>query len=200
MFRRTKKAAGQRPEPLQLVLTLGISLLIIVLAVGLSNAFVVRSYSVVGSSMEPTLSSGDFVLVNKLPKSWAALTGQTFTPTRGSLLVFKNPFYRINSSEEFIVKRVIGLPSDHVVIEDGHITIFNTEHPHGFNPDQDLNGPQQPTSGNVDRVVPDGELFVAGDNRIGSYSHDSRNGMSTVPLREIEGVVILRAFPNPRGF
>lgn len=146
--------------------------------------------------MEPTLRSGDVVLTNKIPYTLGSFTGKPHTPSRGSLVVFKNPFYNQEDPDMFIVKRVVGLPGDHVVIRDGRITIFPAGvTPFGFNPDAGIDGPQNPTSGTVDLTVPDNELFVVGDNRDGQNSLDSRNGMSTVPLREVKGTVVMRLWP-----
>jgi signal peptidase I len=152
--------------------------------------------------MEPTLHSGDVVLTSKITTSWSQLTGQQYTPNRGTLVVFKNPFYNQGNPDMFIVKRVIGLPGDRVAVRNGRITVYPGNGAASINPDEGVDGPQSPTSGSVDRVVPDGELFVAGDNRLDENSLDSRNGMSTVPLREIQGTVLLRFWPlqNIRGF
>jgi signal peptidase I len=170
----------------------------LVAAIGIVT-FVGRSYSVHGISMEPTLHSGDIVFTNKLGRTIAQLTGKPFTPPRDALIVFNNPFYNQGDPHMFIVKRVIGLPGDRVMVRDGRITIYPDNNTNkGFNPDDHLTGPQSPTSGNVDRIVPDGEVFVAGDNRLGNNSLDSRNGMSTVPIGEIQGIVVLRLWPLNR--
>ena len=178
--------------------------LIAAIIIGLLLAtFVARSFSVDGISMEPTLRTGDVVLTNKLGRSWSDMTHQPFTPKRGQLIVFKNPFYNQGDPNLFIVKRVIGVAGDHVVVRDGRITVYSAADPtNGFNPDTGVEGPQSPTSGNVDRTVPDGELFVAGDNRLGKNSLDSRNGMSTVPTTEVQGTVLVRFWPlnEFRGF
>ena len=47
-------------------------------------------------------------------------------------------------------------------------------------------------------IVPKGEIFVSGDNREGSNSYDSRNGLGTVPYCRIIGTVNLRIFPLNR--
>jgi signal peptidase I len=166
----------------------------IVLAIFMVN-FVARSYSVHGISMEPTLRSGDVVLTSKIATTWSKTTGQQYTPSRGALVVFKNPFYNQGDPDMFIVKRVIGLPGDRVVVSNGRITVYPGNSNATLNPDDGVDGPQSPTSGSVDRVVPDGELFVAGDNRLEKNSLDSRNGMSTVPVREVEGTVVIRFWP-----
>jgi signal peptidase I len=165
-----------------------------IFAIGLVS-WVARSYTVHGISMEPTLHSGDVILTNKVGPTIANITGKPFVPARNSLVVFTNPFYNQGDPDMFIVKRVVGLPGDRVVVHDGRITVYNSDHSSGFNPDDGVTGPQGSTSGNVDRTVPDGELFVAGDNRIGKNSLDSRNGMSTVPLRDVQGVVVWRFWP-----
>ncbi len=172
--------------------------LLIAVAVGLAVAsFVARSYVVFGPSMEPALRPGDHILVNKLGRSVSWLTGHSYVPKRGELVVFRNPFYSQGNPDEFVVKRVIGLPGDRVEVHGGRITISPTKTPtpFSFNPDSGITGPQQPTSGTVDRIVPDDELFMVGDNRLGQNSLDSRNGMSTIPVRQLEGNVVVRLWP-----
>ncbi len=162
----------------------------------LINTFVFRSFSVIGPSMEKTLYTGDRLIVNRLPVTWAQLQNKTYVPERGQIIVFKNPQYSIGMSDEFIVKRVIGLPGERVLLKDGSYTVFNAAHPNGFNPDDANHGePGSPTSGAIDEVVPDGELFVSGDHRQGSYSLDSRNGLGTIPLYDVVGPVSLRIYP-----
>ncbi|HEX6462114.1 MAG TPA: signal peptidase I [Candidatus Saccharimonadales bacterium] len=168
----------------------------------LINTFVFQTYTVNGASMEDTLHTGDHVFVNKLPETAALISGKAHIPERGQIIIFKNPLPELRREEEFIVKRVVGLPGERVVVENGKITIFNTEHPTGFDPDTTYSGPRYPTEGNVDITVPEKELFVAGDNRLGRHSFDSRNGLSTIPLSLLQGHVTARFFPfnQLRGF
>lgn len=169
----------------------------------LINTFVFRSFSVVGPSMEKTLYTNDRLIVNRLPVTWAQLQNKSYIPERGQVIVFKNPRYSAGMSDEYIVKRVIAFPGEQVKIVDGHYMVYNDEFPAGFNPDDTNNGePGSPTSGSVDQVVPDGELFVGGDHREGNFSLDSRNGLGTVPFYDVVGPVAARIFPfdKLRGF
>lgn len=146
--------------------------------------------------MEKTLYTGDRLIVNRLPVTWAQLQNKPYVPERGQIIVFKNPLYNGNTVDEFIVKRVIGFPGERVVLKDGHYTVYNQDHPTGFNPDDANHGePGSPTTGEVDTTVPEGTLFVSGDHRQGGYSFDSRNGLGTIPYYDIIGPVGVRIFP-----
>jgi signal peptidase I len=163
------------------------------------NTFIFRSFSVVGPSMEKTMYTGDRLIVDRLPITWSQLQNKTWLPNRGQIIVFKNPRYTSGLGDEFIVKRVIGLPGERVALIDGKYIVYNSEFPKGFNPDESSNGePGSPTSGSADIIVPKGELFVSGDHRQGNFSYDSRNGeegLGTIPLYDVIGPVNMRVFP-----
>ncbi len=170
--------------------------LAVILGTVLINTYVFRSFNVEGPSMEKTLYTGDRLIVNRLPVTWAQLRNEPYIPPRGDIIVFKNPQYTAGNPDEYIVKRVIAFAGERVVLKDGHYTVYNKEHPKGFNPDDANHGePGSPTSGSFDGVVPDGTLFVSGDHRQGNYSFDSRNGLGYIPLYDIVGPVGLRIFP-----
>lgn len=180
----------------------------IVMGTMLLNAFVFRSYNVVGSSMENTLHNDDRVIVNRLPVSWSHFMGEEYVPERGQIIVFANgdatgaltceaPKSQV---DQYIIKRVIAFPGERVTVKDGILTVYNDEHPDGFSPDEETrvdenNGPKAYSSGDVDVVVPEGEIFVAGDNREGSHSFDSRSGLGTIPYCRIVGPAVVRIYP-----
>ena len=162
------------------------------------NTFIFRSFNVSGHSMDYTLHDGDRLIVSRLPATIAQLKNTEYTPSRGEIIVFKNPQYVVGSKDEYIVKRVIAFAGERVTVKDGVMTVYNNEHPEGFNPDtatKEFGTPRSPTSGSVDTVVATNTIFVSGDNRIGNNSNDSRSGLGQIPLYDIVGPVKLRVWP-----
>lgn len=160
-------------------------------------AFVFRSYQVEGASMETTLHNTDKLIIWKVPRSWASLTHNDYIPNRGDVIVFtQNGLSQFGQEDsKQLIKRVIGLPGDRVTISDGKFTIYNKQHPDGFNPDTSLSyGKDIPTtSGTVTNVtLGKHQLFVSGDNR--SNSLDSRT-FGPINADQIVGKLILRVFP-----
>jgi signal peptidase I len=176
---------------------IGIIVFIICVLIGtlVINTFIFRSFNVLGPSMETTMYTGDRLIVNRLPVTWANLQNKDYIPERGEVIVFKNPQFNPGTGDEFIVKRTIAFPGERVVVHDGVLTVFNDENPEGFQPDKEWEGPGSPTSGEVDTVVPEGTIFVAGDHRQGDYSYDSRSGLGTIPFYDIIGPVGMRIYP-----
>ncbi|HUI88348.1 MAG TPA: signal peptidase I [Anaerolineales bacterium] len=128
-----------------------------------------------GFSMLPTLHDGEFVLVNKL----AYHVGQ---PTRGDIIVFQST----TQQNLDLIKRVIGLSGDHVVIGSGKVSVNG----------QTLSEPYIAAAPNYsgDWNVPDGYLFVLGDNR--NDSSDS-HAWGFLPLQNVIGKALLIYWPPP---
>lgn len=126
-----------------------------------------------GFSMRPTLQDGEYILVNKL----AYKTGE---PQRGDIVVFVFP---VNPQED-LIKRVIGLPGETVSIYNGIVSVDGAP----------LTEPYiaSPPTYDGDWIVPEGQLFVLGDNR-----NDSRDSHSwgLLPIENVIGRAVLIYWP-----
>lgn len=186
------------------ILNLVIFIGLVILGTTIINNFIFRTYNVQGPSMENTLHTSDRLIVNRIPVTISRLQNKQYTPERCQIIVFKNPRYSIMQRDEFIVKRVVAFGGEKVTLIDGKYTVTNTEHPEGFNPDNCAHSePKNDTNGKLENLeVPSNELFVSGDNRLGNFSYDSRNGLGTIPLDDVIGPVSIRIFPfdKIRGF
>jgi signal peptidase I len=135
---------------------------------------VIRNFRVVGTSMVDNLHDGQYLIIDKL--SYNGFIVNSFGlggPNRGDVVVFEPP----NRPGEDYVKRVIGLPGETVEIKRGQVFINN----------KPLDEPFLPRTGTYSmspRVVPEGEVFVLGDNR--NNSNDSHN-WGTLPIENIVG-------------
>lgn len=108
-----------------------------------------------GYSMEPTLENGEFVIVNKLAYSFGR-------PRHGDVVVFRYP---LDPQQEYI-KRVVGVGGDRIHVSNGQVFV-NGEmlvEPYIFDP---------PDYHISEVLVPEGSLYVMGDNR--NNSSDSHN-------------------------
>lgn len=149
--------------------------------------------------MEKTLQDGDRLIVNRLPITASQIQNKQYVPDRGQIIVFKNPRYTDGAADEYLVKRVVAFAGERVKVANGIVTVFNSEHQDGYQPDtqwqKNGKGPQSPSSGEIDITVPDGTIFVSGDNRIGGNSYDSRTGLGAIPLFDVIGPVAFRIWP-----
>ncbi len=134
---------------------------------------VVARVRVENISMEPTLNPGEFILVNKLAVKLNDVN-------RGDIIVFHFPQ---NPKEDYI-KRVIGLPGDSIVIRANNVYVNN----------QEITEPYvaaEPAY-NGSWVVPEGNLFVLGDNR--NQSSDSHS-WGYVPMNLVVGKALVIYWP-----
>ncbi len=134
---------------------------------------VVARVRVENISMEPTLNPGEFILVNKLAVKLNDVN-------RGDIIVFHFPQ---NPKEDYI-KRVIGLPGDSIVIRSNNVYVNN----------QEITEPYiaaEPAY-NGSWIVPEGNLFVLGDNR--NQSSDSHS-WGYVPMNLVVGKALVIYWP-----
>ena len=206
------EAIGRRSRWRPVLETVLIILIALVIS-ALVRAFLLQAFYVPSASMESTLIPSDRIVASKITTS---ISG----PQRGEIMVFRDPggwlpetspgetgwrgtlrsaltFIGLlpSDSGHDLVKRVIGLPGDRVACCDSAGRIV-------------LNGvPLEETyvSGPTDQVrfditVPDGQMFVMGDNR--GNSRDSRYHLETsaggVPINNAVGRAVLRVWPLER--
>jgi signal peptidase I len=172
-------------------------ILAVVIGAWMINMFVFRSFNVSGPSMEDTLHTNDRLIVNRLPVTWDSIRGRSYVPNRGDIIVFRNPQFGVNAlHDEYIVKRVIAFPGEYVELTNGRFTVYSDAQKHNpIDVDKEHPGAKYPTEGEVHMEVQEGQIFVAGDNRNGGHSYDSRNGLGTVPFASIIGPVAVRIYP-----
>ena len=156
---------------------------VIVVAVILSFLITrfVKPTIVKGESMLPTLRPNDYLIVN------CSAYKNNRDIKYMDIVVFESEIPLKENKKKDLVKRVIGLPGDHIVVDEGKVYRNDTELDQSFTNDGI-------TDRNTDVVVTDGHIFVMGDNRLNSSdSRDSRVGL--VDMDKIIGKVCMRLFP-----
>lgn len=139
--------------------------------------FIIEPHSVSGSSMVETFHDKDYLFVEKV--------GYLFKkPSRGDVIVFNPPARSGREDGDRFIKRIIGIPGDVIKITGGQ-TYINGE-------PQNESFVLHPSAQPADITLQDGEYFVMGDNRAGSY--DSRS-WGPITADEIQGRVLLRLYP-----
>ncbi len=147
------------------------TLLLTVVIFVLVNTFTGR-FRIDGSSMEPNLHDGEYVIVNRA-------VYHLHSPQRGDIVVFRR-----DGGREFI-KRVIGLPGDVVQVQGGRVIVNGVplDEPYIAQPNAYTMEP---------RPVAPNEYFVLGDNR--NNSSDSHN-WGTIALNTIDGKAWVTYWP-----
>ena len=208
-------SGGKRKKSWRQLMMIVLTAIVLMLLI---KAFVVQVYRIPSASMEDTLLTGDRVLVNKLvyhlrgidrgdivvfsgEGSWGSTTGAPDPAPPG------NPVLRalddvladigVYSRQTYYIKRVIGLPGDHVMCcQDGRVTVNGVPLDETSYVFPGASPSNQPFS----VIVPRGRLWVMGDNR--AISDDSRGhklsgfpGQGTVPESEVAGRAFLIIWP-----
>lgn len=192
----SKKSGGSGWLEFPIILIVAFALVFLVV-----RPYVVEAFYIPSESMVPTLEVGDRVLVNKFIYRFTE-------PERGDVIVFKTPegvdnsvdgnpvarligWLRGNRDErQDLIKRVVGLPGDTVAIRNGNLFV------NGERQNEPYLNEELPDQGFYERTeVPQGKVFVMGDNR--ANSRDSRF-IGPIPKENIEGEAFLRFWPPGR--
>lgn len=146
--------------------------------------FIMSPQEVNGESMEPNFHNGEYILTNKV-------TYKFRTPVRGDVVIFKS----WKNKDVDYIKRVIALAGETVSLRNNSIYVNDQKLDESYlAPDVAIFGGSFLGEGQT-VTVPDGMIFVLGDNR--PHSSDSRE-FGPVAKEDIIGVVILRYWPPPQ--
>lgn len=143
--------------------------------------FIIQPNQVKGASMENTFHSGEYIFTSKV--------AYKFGPIRkGDVVIFKSP----KNNDIELIKRVIALPGDTVLIQNEEVFVNNQKIQEDYikTPTNLIPGGAVVEGSPV--IVPEGSMFVMGDNR--GASSDSRE-FGPVPESLLIGQVVYRYFP-----
>jgi len=161
------------------------------LMVGYTRSHQVESFRIPSISMEPTVLKGDFIFADKRYNCPNCKQGIA----RGDIVIFVNP----NNRSHYYIKRIVALPGDRVQIAGNDVSINGK--PLAVRADASANGThvveqaggrqwkvfwmtKGATYADTDVVIPNGQVFVLGDNR--GMSQDSRH-FGPVPMADVIG-------------
>ncbi len=160
------------------------------------------------TSMFPTLKEGQRLILNRMVKTFNK------TPERGDIITFEAPtirnaadekatygvepeglfnrftYYVLEVNKTSYIKRVIALPGDHVLIEDGKVFLNGEELKEEYL--QEGVETEAKNANLTDFTVPEGYIFAMGDNRL--HSTDCRE-FGCIPIEKVEGKVWIRFWP-----
>ena len=134
-----------------------------------------------GTAMDPTIKDGQLLVTSKLTH----YSIKRKVPEQGKTVILDKVLSK-QASEDNIIARVIASDGDHVVIQDGVVTVNDEEYvtPNGI----------RGAEGEVDVTLEGNEVFLLCDNR--EEMLDSRNPkLGVVDMRKIKGNVLLRIWP-----
>lgn len=135
--------------------------------------------TVQGSSMEPTLFTGDKLIIDKVSKI-------THKIDRGDIIVFDSTPQNSRKDKVYYIKRVIGVEGDKIEIKNGNVFVNGKEIDESY-----ADKENSPT--NLTMTVPDDSYFVLGDNR--DNSNDSRY-FGTILHNQVSGKILLQFLPT----
>ena len=173
--RRLQREKKKRKAGLaELILT---AVVAFVLVFGFVRPYVVEAYRIPTESMVPTLEVGDRVLANKFVYRFTE-------PERRDIVVFDSVD---EGDDQTLIKRVVGVAGDEIQVQSGVLYVNGEEQEEPYLNDADQSrGFYGPT------VVPEGHIFVIGDNR--GNSADSRV-FGPLPLENLKGEAFMRFWP-----
>ncbi len=158
----------------ELIRDIAVALVLVLILTSVIKPTIVKE-----SSMEPTLFENHYLIVSKL----AYKTGEM---QRGDIIVFESELETEDGDKKLLIKRIVGLPGETVTISNGEVYIDGQILEEDYLKDGI-------TPGEItDCLVPEGQLFVMGDNR--AVSIDSRE-LGCIDADTVMGKAVVRLFP-----
>jgi len=130
--------------------------------------FIARPVRVRGISMEPTLTNGTYHFINLIKYRW-------LEPQRGEMVAIAMP-----GGKAYYMKRILGLPGETIAFDDGVLYVNGNVWPEPYIHDR---GDWKL----VTTTIPDGQYFVAGDNRLTSFNGHT---LGLVERDKMKGVLL----------
>lgn len=154
-----------------------LKVILLAMILGMSISYFVKPTWVSGESMFPTLQDSDYLLLNRVAYKFGK-------PQHKDIVVFHSQL----PGERILIKRVIATEGEKIEVKDGKVYVNDTL----IDEESYLHGSITPM--NFEGVVPQGKMFVMGDNRWNSL--DSRYAqVGFVSVDDVIGKVMFRAFP-----
>lgn len=143
--------------------------------------FLMQPHEIKGNSMEPNFKDKEYILTDKI-------SYRLHTPVRGDVVIFKAP---VNPDVDYI-KRVIGVAGDRVKVQNGAVFANGEKLKEDYLKDPTFLFPGSFMTDGVEITVPEGKIFVLGDNR--AHSSDSRQ-FGPIVINSVVGRAFLRYWP-----
>ncbi len=173
-LQRERQKKKRKAGLAELVLTIVVA---VALVFGVVRPFVVEAYRIPSESMVPTLEVGDRVLANKFIYRFTE-------PDKGDIVVFDSVD---ENDDQTLIKRVVGSAGDEIQVQGGVLYVNDEAQEETYLNEET---PFAGSSGPIE--VPDGNIFVMGDNR--GNSADSRV-FGPLPLENLKGEAFARFWP-----
>lgn len=177
------------------VLDVLVNSVIIIILFFVGQKTIAAPFQVIGNSMFETLNDKEYIIVSKLDYFFGE-------PNRGDIVVFHPPV----NTEEYYIKRIIGVPGDTVKIKAGEVFVNDTKLDENYLKEGMVTclAAHMRSCGFDEREfeVPEGRYFVLGDNRTGSsdsraWIDEDGNPDPFITMDQIQGKTRLVVYPLP---
>ena len=145
--------------------------------IGQTTSSYFQTYTSSGSTMSPSIISGEKVTVVK-----NVLPTVLLTLNINDIVIYKAPDFTAP-----VLGRIVALAGDHVIINNCKLTVIDKNNPNGIDPSAAYIPSNVCTGGKADLVIPNGEVYILGDNRM--IAQDSRV-FGPIKVADVLGKVI----------